>query len=147
MSANCEKHLEGFRIYEDEPTWYSMIRNEKDLKIDFVQQGMVLYRVHNQSISNVPNPVFRGEVRRMKEWYLEDTKGLEKFYTKIRMYNNLPRYLNISIYIEKISHLNRKWVCRKDPDFKLFKEKIEQQIKGEQKFYNSIMEEISKYAV
>lgn len=140
VSANCEKHLEGFRIYEDEPTWYSMIRNEKDLKIDFIQQGIVLYRVHNQSISNVPNPVFRGEVRRMKEWYLRDTKGLEKLYTKIRMYNNLPRYFNINIYVEKLNHLKRKWMCKNDPNFRVFKEKIEQQIKEDQKFYDMIFE-------
>ena len=40
--ADCKKNLRDFRIYEDEPTWYSMIRNVDDLEIDFVESGIVL---------------------------------------------------------------------------------------------------------
>lgn len=145
--ADCKKNLRDFRIYEDEPTWYSMIRNVDDLEIDFVESGIVLYRIHNQSISNVPNPVFRSESRKMKEWYYNDARGLEKLYFAIKKYTNVPRYLNICLYIEKMHNLKRKWVCEKDPRYKEFKEKIEQQVKEEQKFYDSIMEKISNHAI
>ena len=148
VNANVEKNLEGYRLYEDDPMWYSMIKNEKDLEIEFVPQGMVLYRMHNQSVSNVPNPMFRKDQTRLREQYLAETKGFEKLYLWIRMHSSkLPMYLNLSLYIDKLVNMKRKAACRKDPGYQQFKENIEKQIKEEQKFYDSIMETIAKDSV
>lgn len=148
VNADCEKNLEGYRLFEDDPMWYSMIKNERDLEIEFVPKGIVLYRMHNQSVSNVPNPVFREDLKRLRSRYLEETKGLEKMKLFIRMHtNNLPVYLNVGAYIDKLVNMKRKRVCRKDPGYQLFKERIEQQIGEEQKFYDAIVANISKQAV
>ena len=148
VNAGCEKNLEGYRLYEDDPMWYSMIKNEKDLEIEFVPQAMVLYRMHNQSVSNAPNPMFQKDKKRLREQYLAETKGLEKLYLLIRMYSSkLPMYFNLSLYIDKLVNMSRKQACKNDPGYKQFKESIERQIAQEQKFYDSIMEEISKGAV
>lgn len=148
VNANVERNLEGYRLYEDDPMWYSMIKNEKNLEIEFVPQGMVLYRMHNQSVSNAPNPMFQKDKNRLREKYLAETKGLEKLYLLIRMYSSkLPMYLNLSLYIDKLVNMSRKQACKRDPGYQLFKENIERQIVQEQKFYDSIMENISKEAV
>lgn len=148
VNAGCEKNLEGYRLFEDDPMWYSMIKNEKNLEIEFVPQGMVLYRMHNQSVSNVPNPIFRNDQKRLREQYLAETKGFEKLYLLIRMHaSKLPMYLNLSLYIDKLVNMKRKQACKKDPGYQVFKEKIEQQIVKEQKFYDAIMENISKETV
>jgi len=145
LDADCEKNLEGYKLFEDDPTWYSMIKNEKDLKIEFVPQGIVLYRVHNHSVSNVPNPVFRKDMKRLREQYLGDTKGLEKLYFMIRIITHgMPLYLRPGLYIDKFINEKRKQKCKKDPGYLHFKEKIEQQIKEEQKFYNRITIEVSE---
>lgn len=148
VNAGCEKNLEGYRLYEDDPMWYSMIKNEKDLEIEFVPQAMVLYRMHNQSVSNAPNPMFQKDKKRLREQYLAETKGLEKLYLLIRMYSSkLPMYFNLSLYIDKLVNMSRKQACKNDLGYKQFKESIERQIAQEQKFYDSIMEQISKGAV
>ena len=148
VNANVEKNLEGYRLYEDDPMWYSMIKNEKDLEIEFVPQGMVLYRMHNQSVSNVPNPMFRKDQKRLREQYLAETKGFEKLYLWIRMRSSkLPMYLNLSLYIDKLVNMKRKAACKKDAGYQQFKANIDEQIIEEQKFYDSIMETIKKDSV
>lgn len=144
LDAACEKNLEGYRLYEDDPMWYSMIKNIKDLEIEFVPQGMVLYRMHNQSVSNAPNPIFQKDKNRLREQYLAETKGLEKLYLLIRKYcSGLPMYLNLSLYIDKLVNIRRKQVCKKDPGYQKFKEQIDRQVKEEQQFYEMIMKKIS----
>lgn len=144
LDAACEKNLEGYRLYEDDPMWYSMIKNIKDLEIEFVPQGMVLYRMHNQSVSNAPNPIFQKDKNRLREQYLAETKGLEKLYLLVRKYcSGLPMYLNLSLYIDKLVNIRRKQVCKKDPGYQKFKEQIDRQVREEQQFYEMIMKKIS----
>lgn len=144
LDAACEKNLEGYCLYEDDPMWYSMIKNIKDLKIEFVPQGMVLYRMHNQSVSNAPNPIFQKDKNRLREQYLAETKGLEKLYLLVRKYcSGLPMYLNLSLYIDKLVNIRRKQVCKKDPGYQKFKEQIDRQVREEQQFYEMIMKKIS----
>lgn len=144
VNADCEKNLEGYRLFEDDPMWYSMIKNQKDLEIDFVPRGIVLYRMHNQSVSNVPNPIFRSDQKRLREQYLQETRGLEKLSLLIRMHtSHWPMYVNPGLYIDKLVNMRRKQVCKKDPGYRLFQEAIEQQIAEEQKFYDSIRKTIS----
>ena len=144
VNAECEKNLEGYHLFEDDPMWYSMIKNEKDLEIEFVDQGMILYRVHNQSVSNVPNPVFEKDMKRLREQYIKDTKGLEHLYLVIRMKTSKwPLYVNPGLYLDKFMNMKRERICKKDSGYRVFKEKIEQQIREEQKFYDEIMENLS----
>lgn len=143
VNTECENSLEGYQLFEDDPMWYSMIKNEKDLKIEFVEQGMVLYRVHRQSVSNVPNPIFANDMKKMREQYLQDTKGMERWYLWIRMKTSKwPMCMNPGLYMDKLMNMKRQSVCKKDPDYLKFKEKIEQQIVEEQKFYDSIKGEV-----
>lgn len=148
VNAKCEKNIEGYRLFEDDPMWYSMLKNEKDLEIEFVEQGIVLYRMHEQSVSNAPNPVFRNDLNRLRAQMLSDTKGIEKIYLQLRMCTGeLPMYLNPVLYIEKLTNMKRKQACKKDAGYQLFKEKIEQQIAKEQEFYDALMENLAKETV
>lgn len=140
VNAECEKNLDGYHLFEDDPMWYSMIINEEELAIEFVQQGLILYRVHNQSVSNAPNPIFAKDMKRLREQYLKDTKGLEHLYLLIRMKTNgWPLYVNPGLYLDKFMNMRRERICKKDPGYQAFKEKIEQQIEEEQKFYDGIL--------
>lgn len=148
LAADCEKNIEGYRLFEDDPMWYSMIKNEKDLDIEFGDQGIVLYRMHNQSVSNVPNPIFRNDLNRFREQLLSETTGIEKLYLQLRMRTGkLPMYLNPVLYIEKLTNIKRKQACKKDAGYQLFKEKIDQQIKEEQAFYDMLMDRLTKDTV
>ena len=143
-NAGCEANLEGYRLFEDDPMWYSMLKNVEDLEVEFKEQGIVLYRMHNHSVSNSPNPIFQGDMKRLREHFLEDTKGIEKLYLLIRMYTSKwPFYINPGIYLDKLINMKREKICRRDPGYQAFKEKIEKQIKEEQAFYEAIKREIN----
>ena len=92
--------------------------------------------------------MFRKDQKRLREQYLAETKGFEKLYLWIRMRSGkLPMYLNLSLYMDKLVNMKRKAACRKDPGYQQFKANIETQIMEEQKFYDSIMEQIAKDSV
>lgn len=137
--TGCRKSLEGYRLFEDDPMWYTMIKNEDQLQIDFVPKSIVLYRMHDQSVSNVPNPIFRKDLNRLRQQYTEETKGLEHVYCWFQLHGQkLPFYLNPVAYFDKLLNSRRKKVCEKDPGYAKFQEKIERQIAEEQKFYDEI---------
>ena len=144
VNTECEKNLEGYQLFEDDPMWYSMIKNEEKLAIEFVQQGMILYRVHNQSVSNAPNPIFAKDMKKLRQQYLKDTKGVEHLYLMIRMKtSDWPLYVNPGLYMDKLMNMKREYICKRDPGYQAFKEKMEEQIKKEQKFYEGILKKIS----
>lgn len=144
VNAECEKNLEGYQLFEDDPMWYSMIMNENDLQIEFVEQGMVLYRTHNQSVSNGPNPIFAKDMKKLREQYLKDTKGFEKLYLVIRMKTNgWPLYINPGLYLDKFMNMKRERIVKKDSGYQAFKQQMEQQIEEEQNFYDEIMKKLS----
>lgn len=146
VNAKCEENLEGYQLFEDDPMWYSVIKNTDNLEISFVEQGIVLYRVHNQSVSNAPNPIFAKDMEKLRTCYLQDTKGLEHLYLLIRKKTSeWPLYVNPGQYLDKWVHMKRARVCKKDPGYRTFKEKMEQQIRTEQKFYDMIVKRVSDY--
>lgn len=143
LNAECEKNLEGYRLFEDDPMWYSMIKNEKDLEIQFIPKGIVLYRMHDQSVSNVPNPIFREDLKRLREVYDQDVSGLERVSLFIRKCTgNWPVYLRPGNYVDKFINMRRERICKKDAGYQVFKEKIQQQMIAEQEFYDKIRETI-----
>ena len=145
VSANCEKNLEGYYLYEDEPTWYSMVKNEKDLDAEFGDHAIVLYRIHDKSVSNVPNTGFKNELKKLRKQYYDDSKGFERLYFVILMrFTNAPMYLNLGLYLEKITALKHEWICRHDKKYQVFKQKIEQQVEEEQRYYEMIQAAVSE---
>ena len=56
-SANCVEAIQGFFLFEDDPTWYSMLKKDST-EIKFIDKGIVLYRIHDKAVSNAPNPIF-----------------------------------------------------------------------------------------
>lgn len=148
VNAKCEQNLTGYQLFEDDPMWYSMLNHEDDLEIDFVEQGMVLYRVHAQSVSNAPNPVFAKDMEKLRRLYLEDTTGWEHLYLWIRMKTSRwPMYVNPGLYLDKWMNWKRRQICRKDPGYQRLKQKIERQIEEEQQFYQMLTEQIAETAL
>ena len=143
LNAECKENLEGYKLFEDDPMWYSMIKNEKNLEIEFMNQGIVLYRMHEKSVSNGPNPIFREDLRRLREQFMLDTHGVEKTYLRLKnLTNKWPVYVNPNSYINKFINMKRKRIVEKYPGYHTLKKQIEEQIKEEQKFYDTIIEEL-----
>ena len=103
-NAHCREMNEKFRLFEDDPTWYSMIKNTDALSLEFSFDSLVLYRMHSGSVSNTINPVFLEELHRLNKIYMKDTKGFEKFLIKCKDESYGKRFTLFNLF-NKISSL------------------------------------------
>lgn len=142
-SGKCEELNRQFRLFEDDPTWYSMIRNVTNLKIFFCAKPVVLYRLHSNSVSNgdkkkLVASEFDRELEKLRNIYLKETKGYEHLYLWSKFHLEIPKYLRINLYEEKIKGIIMRNKLQKSKKYLSFSKRIEEMIKDEQKFYNQI---------
>lgn len=97
-----------FIYVEDYPTWYQMLKNIPDLKYCFLDDEIVLYRVHKQSIShastrNAVRVRFNDDKNRLQRLYYSDSHGFERIVLWLMCHSSdgIPRMLRPSCYIEK----------------------------------------------
>lgn len=152
ISADCEQLNSKFRLYEDDPTWYSMIKNTDNLKIKFKDKGIVLYRIHDKSISNgncsnSSSIEFKQEADRLHKIYYKDTKGIEHIYWWLKNNKIIPKYLNIVKYVDKIKDIFIYMIVVKRKDFKNFERVIQNQINEEQIYYNEVLSKSREYYI
>lgn len=125
--SNANDYNSKFRIFEDNPTWYAMLKNIDDLEVVFSINNLVLYRISDKAISrgSVIKPAFKEELDRLYRIYLSDSSFIEKLYFK-SMISNLPKLINFSKYATR-------WLFFKCKVYSLFHRKdyleFERQIK------------------
>ena len=143
--SNAEKINKEFTLFEDDPTWYAMIKNGAE--IVFIPQNIVLYRIHNQSISNSGkiNVRFHNELDKLLRIYKKDAKGLEKLYIWFRLHSNIPKYINLSIYINKFLEIYRKKKVVNNIEYVRFKKKVDLIKQRENTYYSYITSQIDKH--
>lgn len=140
-NAHCKELNEKFRLFEDDPTWYSMIKNVSELEIQFHEEPVVLYRIHQQSVSNsvhAQKSEFDLEMDRLHVIYRADAKGLRKIYWMFRNCAKLPKYLNVSKYADyMVKHVKMMCVSRKE-SYRRWKAQMDAHVKTEQEYYDEI---------
>ena len=107
--SNAREVLKKFRLFEDDPTWYSIAKNIDGLKLVFSYETFVLYRVSNSSVSNNRNRnnPFSEELKILHDVYKEAASPL----TRILLYfqdSELPKPLRLDLYFKKIRDTYRK---------------------------------------
>lgn len=137
-SAGCEEALDGFFLFEDDPTWYSMLKNTEDLDVEFIEDIIVLYRIHSKSVSHTANTRFEAELQKLYQMYKSEASWDERLYFALRDMTWLPKLLRLHLYWDKIVFYKRKLQFRNDPGYKRFKEKIEKRLAEEQVFYDTV---------
>lgn len=145
LEAAAEKLNSQFSMFEDDPTWYSMIKYGAEVM--FIKQNIVLYRMHDQSISNsgTKNERFMKELNNLVQKYYMESKGIEKVYLWFRMHPNIPKYLNFSIYVNKLLFMYRKKKVKGDCKYIELKKRVGELIVQEDKHYKNILQEAQKY--
>lgn len=136
-NAKCRDLNTRFRLFEDDPTWYSMIKNIDELQVEFSTKTIVLYRMHSASVSNSINPVFLEELHRLNQMYLEDVRGIERFVLLCKDKSYTKR---VSLYkiINKLLYFYMVLCVKNQRRFKEELADIENRIKREQQYYNCI---------
>ena len=137
IDAECSNLNKMFRLFEDDPTWYSMIKNIPNFNIEFSDTPIVLYRISETSVSNgATNTEFTKELKKLNEIYLKEEKGLWKIYYWFRIHDYFPKIFRINLYVDKIRRFCLAIKYRKNSGFDEFKNRIDTEIINEQKYYN-----------
>ena len=144
--ADCEALNSKFKLFEDDPTWYQMIKNINDLNINFVDEAIVLYRVSSSSVSNSGsyNSPFLAELSQLFRVYESDTSGVEHIYFKSKN-SNLPKYLRFDKYVDFFNRKKYKHYCLHSQEYNNLITKIHNIIGREQLYYDQIKKSAEEF--
>lgn len=124
--GNVRKFNQQFYLFEDDPSFYSMFKNVRDIEVCFGAIPLILYRYSMASTSTVPNNRFLMDWKKLQKIYIEESKGIEKLYLKLRIKSNYSRKITIFKLIERLRQLSRiiyvEVISHKD--FKKFSDEI-----------------------
>ena len=145
-NSNAKEINSKFRLFEDNPTWYSMFKNCKKLNVRFIDKPIALYRLSEKSISNSHtelNKKFMAELNNLYNIYIKDGDAFDKIYFKSLMKKN--RYkITFSKIINKIIFIYFKlYSFIQFRKFRKFKESILEEYKIEQEYLETILKENS----
>lgn len=145
--AGCIDYNKQFKLFEDDPSWYAMIKNISNLKINFISDVVVLYRISEKSVSNgsMYSSAFSKELLMLHKLYYKDTKGLEHLIFWFKTNKYIPKILRLDKYIDKLRRYYLKIILKNRRDYKKFKKHVEFIIKKEQKYYNEILKNVNQY--
>lgn len=148
QNAECKNLNQQFRLFEDDPTWYSIVKNISDVEVNFVRDVVVLYRMHEKSISNRSkgNNPFDQELQKLRNIYIEDARGLEKTHLRWR-YDPEKRWHNS---LEKSMRTNLRKVfyvlLLLSKDFRSFLASCEEAVLREQAYYDLILQRAEEFS-
>lgn len=140
VNANADELNSRFRLFEDNPTWYSIFKNVNDLDVIFDTKNLTLYRISDQSISNrkKPNPVFKEELNQLYKLYMDEGTIIEKLFFK-SLINNTPKFLNFSKYVNNFVFAKCKLFCLiYKKEYEAFRSEIMTQFENGKKHYSNI---------
>ena len=123
-----------------------MIKNVDGLKIAFKKSVIVLYRMHELSVSNseTVNVDFMRDYKKLKRIYLKDTRGFEKLYLWMKV-KKLPKFLDLSKYVDKIYYQYKLIKVRKIYGWNEMERWMKKNKQEQQLYYDCILEQVNKY--
>lgn len=104
--SEAEGYVKQFRLFEDNPTWYSMIKNVDDIQLTFSANNVALYRISEKSVSNSSRGVspFKKELFRLYQDYIRDGNLYEKIYFRSAI-SSLPKLFMLPEYTTRLFYL------------------------------------------
>lgn len=132
-----------FRLFEDNPTWYCMLKNVNDIVLEFAEYPIVIYRLSEKSVSNATvkvNTVFQTELSKLYDTYMREGTLFDRLYfTSIK--KGRPKFLNLSKNVNKFFRLKcRLYAYLNRKEFLEYKNKLESVLDVEKKHLNRLLE-------
>lgn len=134
------------KLFEDDPLWHSILKNNKKSHVVFQDRYLVLYRMHNESIcQSAESPyakAIQAELRQYKKSIVDsDSNWRVKAELLLQMNRPKCKYLDIIRYRGKLEIWMRTFMCNTLPKYKDRYQKLLNQIENTQQYYNYIIEE------
>jgi len=73
--SHASEFNNNFRLFEDNPTWYCMLKNVKDIDVEYAEYPIVIYRLSEKSVSNSTqkvNTIFQTELMKLYDTYISE---------------------------------------------------------------------------
>lgn len=139
-SSKCIELNRKFRLFEDDPTWYSILKNFESANVTFFDDILVLYRIHHRSVSNQKrgNNPFSEELNKLHRIYIQESSGLEKIYFQWLFSERKPWHNRVDSLAQKGMARLMYVILLGNKKFRAMKRKFEQIQQNEQQFYNEI---------
>lgn len=141
--SNAKEFNSTFRFFEDNPTWYCMLKNVNDIGLEFAEYPIVIYRLSEKSVSNATvkvNAVFQAELSRLYDTYIREGTLFDRLYfTSIK--RDGPNFLNLSKYVKRVFHFKcRLYAYLNRNEFLEYRNKLESVLDVEKKHLNKLLE-------
>lgn len=140
--SECEKLVNNFYLFEDDPTWYSMLKKNSNLSVDFIPNIIVLYRIHNKSVSNSPNLLFEKDLHKLFNIYIGEAGYWERIDIKSKI-RAKSTYFSYYRFVDRVETIKFYLFAIMHKEYYLLKNKMEVEIKKEQEYYDSIKNNMS----
>lgn len=148
IKGKCWTLNSRFRLFEDNPSWYCMLKNVQDIKVKISDDIHVLYRISEKSISNrtvddALKQEFENELFGLYQIYINEGDWTDKIYFGLKM-NPILHKLYLDRIIDKWMYLRYKGYCLLHiVEYKRYARRVYQKIDEQQVFYNGIKRKIS----
>lgn len=149
--GRCWELNSQFRLFEDDPSWYSMFKNVSDMKVQISGDIQVLYRISEKSISNrkvndAAKKAFEDELHKLYKIYINDGNCLDRLYFGLKL-NVFTHKLRLDRILDKLVHLRFWFFCRTHSfRFRQYSNKVYQEVEKQQRFYDAIKCKINEDA-
>ena len=136
-----------FKLFEDNPTWYSMLKNVDDIKVRYLHYPIVLYRLNENSVSNSKtkvNDVFQDELHRLYDIYIEEGNWLDLLYFSAKKKGG-NKLFNLSKYVDTLFDLKCiLFSLSQYSKYKRYAEELENIIEAEKNHLQYILNQIGE---
>lgn len=126
-SSSAEELLSKFRLFEDDPTWFSIVKNVENIELHFVKDVFVVYRLSSSSVSHITDKrgPFYTELKLLHNEYKPYANALTRLILMFQD-SNLPRFLRLDLYFKHFSYLFKRAVVilRHNTEYWQLKERI-----------------------
>ena len=143
--CECRKFNSKFRNFEDDPSWYMMVKKHDDISIEFIDDIIVLYRIHEKSISTSKtsefSAAFMAEVRKLHAAYYEDCTGFEKLIMWFRKTEGIHKIFKLDKYYLRLRRMYINIWADRNQEYKLFNKAMLERFKAEEEYYKYIKEQ------
>jgi len=149
ISSRGDLLTDSFTLLEDGPLWYGMIKQNKDLEVEFSTDTISIYRYSEASVNRGKNEAhkrFSKEYKKLHELYMEDTKGFEKRYLKYKGLKHMrSSWLNPAHYFDVFTQVYRLGLAIFDTDFWRLVFEMRERVDEEQKHYIKINQSAKEF--
>ncbi|MDY4992763.1 MAG: glycosyltransferase [Succinivibrio sp.] len=106
INEKCIKFMRQFFLFEDDPTWYMVLKNNKNISVNFINSVKVIYRVNSGVSNTCSNPVWNSDFEKFSKIVCKENPSfLLKLYkkSKAKHLNHMDSKFSFCFIFDKVN--------------------------------------------